>query len=60
MDDLASRSCLPCHGGVPRLGAAKIQKYLSSLDGGWRVVAESLQLPAEWDPLHAIDTSLLP
>ncbi len=26
----------------------------------WRVVAESLQLPAEWDPLQAIDTSLLP
>ena len=26
----------------------------------WRVVAESLQLPAEWDPLQAVDTSLLP
>ena len=40
MDDLASRSCLPCHGGVPRLDAAEIQKYLSSLDGSWRVVKE--------------------
>lgn len=26
----------------------------------WRAVAESLQLPAEWDPLQAADTSLLP
>ena len=26
----------------------------------WRAVAESLQLPAEWDPIQAIDTSLLP
>lgn len=26
----------------------------------WRAVAESLQLPAEWDPSRAVDTSLLP
>jgi NitT/TauT family transport system substrate-binding protein len=26
----------------------------------WRVVAESLQLPAEWDPAQAVNTSLLP
>lgn len=39
MDDLASRSCIPCHGGVPRLGAADMQKYLSKLND-WRVVKE--------------------
>lgn len=26
----------------------------------WRVVAESLQLPSEWDPVQAVNTSLLP
>ena len=26
----------------------------------WRAVAESLQLPAEWDPLQAVEAGLLP
>ncbi|HLL72890.1 MAG TPA: 4a-hydroxytetrahydrobiopterin dehydratase, partial [Pyrinomonadaceae bacterium] len=38
-DLLASRSCVPCHGGVPRLDAAEIEKYLSELRD-WEVVGE--------------------
>ena len=37
--DLASRSCVPCHGGVPRLGAAEIEHFMRELRG-WEVVDE--------------------
>jgi 4a-hydroxytetrahydrobiopterin dehydratase len=39
MGDLANRSCVPCHGGVPRLVADEIGKFISQLQG-WEVVAE--------------------
>ena len=38
-DPLLNRSCVPCHGGVPRLGASEIEKYLGELRG-WEVVGE--------------------
>ena len=39
MGDLASRTCVPCHGGVPRLeDAAEIEKFMGELPG-WEVVA---------------------
>ncbi|HYP02345.1 MAG TPA: 4a-hydroxytetrahydrobiopterin dehydratase [Pyrinomonadaceae bacterium] len=37
--DLASRSCVPCHGGVPPLGADEIEKFMGELRG-WEVVGE--------------------
>jgi 4a-hydroxytetrahydrobiopterin dehydratase len=36
---LASRKCVPCHGGVPRLGGAEIKQFLNEL-AGWEVVGE--------------------
>jgi 4a-hydroxytetrahydrobiopterin dehydratase len=37
MSSLAERSCVPCRGGVPPLGAAEIAPLLAQLDG-WQVV----------------------
>ena len=39
MNDLASRECVPCRGGVPPLRGQEIQKLLPELSG-WDVVAE--------------------
>ena len=39
MDNLASRNCVPCHGGVPRLKGDEIEKLSGQLRG-WEVVAE--------------------
>lgn len=39
MEDLTSRHCVPCHGGVPRLTGEEIAPLLNQLDG-WRVVDE--------------------
>jgi 4a-hydroxytetrahydrobiopterin dehydratase len=38
-EDLASRHCVPCHGGVPRLRGADIEPLARQLRG-WRVVGE--------------------
>jgi 4a-hydroxytetrahydrobiopterin dehydratase len=35
--ELASRKCVPCHGGVPPLGADEIAQYLGELRD-WEVV----------------------
>ena len=39
MDNLASRHCVPCHGGVPRLVGDEIEKLAGQLRD-WEVVAE--------------------
>lgn len=39
MEDLASRKCVPCHGGVPRLRGGEVEALAAQLDG-WRVVDE--------------------
>jgi 4a-hydroxytetrahydrobiopterin dehydratase len=36
MADLAKRKCVPCEGGTPRLGRAKIESLLGRLRGGWK------------------------
>ncbi|MGB8510178.1 MAG: 4a-hydroxytetrahydrobiopterin dehydratase [Pyrinomonadaceae bacterium] len=36
---LANRRCVPCHGGVPRLDGAEIERLLKQLSG-WKVAAE--------------------
>ena len=37
--DLASRTCVPCHGGVPRITGGEIETFMKQLPG-WEVVAE--------------------
>lgn len=37
MNDLASRDCVPCRGGVPPLGKQEIKNLIKELDG-WKVV----------------------
>ena len=39
MEELASRSCVPCHGGAPRLGGEEIAEFMKQLRG-WEAVAE--------------------
>ncbi len=38
MQDLASRQCVPCRGGVPPLTAAEIKPLRAQLDPTWEVV----------------------
>jgi 4a-hydroxytetrahydrobiopterin dehydratase len=40
MSELASRSCVPCRGGVPPLKGAALAPLQEQLGGGWRVVEE--------------------
>ena len=39
MSELASRTCVPCHGGVPRLSGAELGSYTQQVPD-WSVVAE--------------------
>ena len=38
MSDLASKSCIPCRGGVPPLAADARDRLLAELGRGWQVV----------------------
>jgi 4a-hydroxytetrahydrobiopterin dehydratase len=37
-NDLGSRECVPCRGGVPPLDATEIEHFLEDLGGDWIVV----------------------
>ncbi len=37
-NNLASRNCIPCKGGVPPLDAESIQDLLTQLGNGWRAI----------------------
>jgi 4a-hydroxytetrahydrobiopterin dehydratase len=39
MDDLASRECVPCRGGVPPMPGDRIKKFVEQLQG-WDAVEE--------------------
>lgn len=39
MNDLASRDCVPCRGGVPPLRGHEIEMFLAQLEG-WAVIEE--------------------
>lgn len=39
MEDLSSRKCVPCHGGVPRLRGEEIEAFARQLPE-WEVVGE--------------------
>jgi 4a-hydroxytetrahydrobiopterin dehydratase len=45
VESLSSKSCVPCSGGVPRLGGEEIAPLLAQLKG-WRVVDEHHLLKA--------------
>lgn len=38
-NDLASRQCVPCHGGVPKLQGEELRRYAEQLSG-WEIVDE--------------------
>ena len=38
MNDLASKSCVPCRGGVPPLGKDEVERLLNLLDDAWEAV----------------------
>lgn len=40
VSELASKSCVPCRGGVPPLKGEAISVLLERLGGGWRVSGE--------------------
>ena len=40
VDELASKECIPCKGGVPPLKGEALKGYASKLGSGWRVVNE--------------------
>ena len=39
-EDLASKSCIPCRGGVPPLGGNDLVRLQQELGSGWNVVSE--------------------
>ena len=39
VSELAARSCVPCHGGVPRLAGEELRAYAEALPD-WRVVGD--------------------
>ncbi len=45
--DLASRTCVPCRGGVPPLGNEAAEALLRRLDGSWHI-AEGKRLEREF------------
>lgn len=40
MNELATKECVPCKGGVPPLKGQDLRKLLEQLGNGWRVVQE--------------------
>ena len=38
MSDLASKTCIPCRGGVPPLTGAPLRKLQDELANGWKVI----------------------
>lgn len=38
-EELASRDCVPCHGGVPRLLKGKIERFAREVQG-WEVIED--------------------
>jgi 4a-hydroxytetrahydrobiopterin dehydratase len=40
MNDLASKQCVPCRGGVPPIKGAELQALPRDVNNGWRVLNE--------------------
>lgn len=39
-NSLASKKCVPCEGGVPRLRGKDLQSFFDQLEPGWKIVEE--------------------
>lgn len=52
--DLASRTCVPCRGGVPPLTAAETKPLLAQLSEGW-VVVDGHHLAKEYKFKNFVD-----
>ena len=48
MNELTSRRCVPCEGGVPALSAAQAQAQMSALSGEWQLAADARSLRREF------------
>ena len=40
MSELASKTCVPCRGGVPALKGRELESLLGMVGGGWKVINE--------------------
>lgn len=40
MSELAHRTCVPCHGGVPRLSGTELEAFARQVQPEWRIVDE--------------------
>jgi 4a-hydroxytetrahydrobiopterin dehydratase len=40
MNNLATKDCVPCKGGVPPLKGSELHDLQSQLEGGWKVINE--------------------
>jgi 4a-hydroxytetrahydrobiopterin dehydratase len=45
--DLVNRKCVPCEGGIPKLGSSRIQELLGQL-AGWEAKSEKLHKSFEF------------
>lgn len=48
MNELTSRRCVPCEGGVPALSAAQAQAQMHALSGEWQLAADASSLRREF------------
>jgi 4a-hydroxytetrahydrobiopterin dehydratase len=45
--ELTRKHCVPCEGGVPKLSADEVRKYLEALPG-WKLTADGQRIRREW------------
>ena len=44
MNDLASKKCVPCEGGIPPITPAQAQEYLKQLNPGWQITEDNKKI----------------
>ena len=52
MNELTTRRCRPCEGGVPALTRAEAEAQRAQLDAGWKLAADAKSLAREF---HFVD-----
>ena len=48
MSELASKTCIPCQGGVPPLSASEVREFRSEINSSW-IVVEGHHLEREFE-----------
>ena len=51
LDELASRRCVPCEGGVPPLSPEQAQAFLRTVQG-WAITTDGQRIRKEWTAKH--------